>query len=138
MTPPTLADILARPRVPWARMDAATIEAVAYEARLYGDAALYRRAIRALRRHSVPRAGHLAAGDHVAVRRPDGTTVRGWIWNRWPGGGAILIDDGSNHLEATERQHAGHGPGTLSYDNGDVIAVLSARGPLRRRAYRGG
>lgn len=53
MTPPTLADILARPRVPWARMDTATIEAVAYEARLYGDEVLYRRAIRALRRRAL-------------------------------------------------------------------------------------
>ena len=53
MTPPTLADLLSRPRVPWARMDAATIEAVAYEARLYGDAVLYRRAVAALRRRAL-------------------------------------------------------------------------------------
>lgn len=48
--PPALADLLTRSRVPWARLDAATIEAVAHEARAYGDEVLYRRAVRAMAR----------------------------------------------------------------------------------------
>jgi hypothetical protein len=52
VTPPTLPELLARPRIPWARLDTATIEAVAIEAAQYRDAVLYRRAVAALRRRA--------------------------------------------------------------------------------------
>jgi hypothetical protein len=48
--PPYLAEMLTRPRVPWARFADATIEVIAAEARAHGDEALHRRAIAALAR----------------------------------------------------------------------------------------
>lgn len=50
MNTDTPAALLARPRVPWSLFRTAEIEAVAQEARLYGDEELYRRARRALAR----------------------------------------------------------------------------------------
>jgi len=55
VTPPTTPDLVALAVVPWSKFDDATIEAIAVEAAHYGDAALYRRAVAALRRRNILR-----------------------------------------------------------------------------------
>ena len=51
----TVPELVALAVVPWSKFDDATIEAIATEAAHYGDAALYRRAIAALRRRNILR-----------------------------------------------------------------------------------